>query len=387
MYEPNFPRVKRLLFVIPEYSHGGTNKSLENLLHFIDQEKYEVSIFSLYEDGGDYYKKIFAPYRLKKSITYHIVHDNKVTRKVMGFLMKISSNFSFKWLYRKESQRLQRLRDFDAVIAFQEGVATEFVANLPETVNKIAWVHCDYFAAELNEQISKEEQLYSQFDSIVCVTHKAKEGFIKIFAPLYDKVYCVYNTLNDKQIFRQSTETISDFNDNHSFCIISLGRFVEDKQYQEIPHIVSKIAKLTSKPFCWYIMGAGGNMKHETEKMINFYKVNEYVKILSPKDNPYPYIKKSNLHVCTSRSESFSYTIAEAKVLHVPVLSNDFPVAYEVVDENVGWICNINEMHEVIADIINNKNNIYSKKLDAIEHYEYDNSMIMESFYKLLDNK
>ena len=44
----------KLLFIIPEYSHGGTNKSLENLLALLDHTKYEVSIYCLYEDGGDY---------------------------------------------------------------------------------------------------------------------------------------------------------------------------------------------------------------------------------------------------------------------------------------------------------------------------------------------
>ena len=43
---------KKILFVIPEYSHGGTNKSLESLLSAIDEKRYEISIFSLYEDGG-----------------------------------------------------------------------------------------------------------------------------------------------------------------------------------------------------------------------------------------------------------------------------------------------------------------------------------------------
>lgn len=41
--------MKCILFVIQEYSHGGTNKSLENKLSLVDKSKYDISIY-LYED-------------------------------------------------------------------------------------------------------------------------------------------------------------------------------------------------------------------------------------------------------------------------------------------------------------------------------------------------
>ena len=81
---------KRILFVIPEYSHGGTNKSLENLLALIDKNRYGISIFCLYEDGPNYYKKLFAPYILKKSRLYYLLHDNSFTRKFMVLYNKLT---------------------------------------------------------------------------------------------------------------------------------------------------------------------------------------------------------------------------------------------------------------------------------------------------------
>ena len=74
----------KILFVIPEYSHGGTNKSLENLLSLLDKDIYEINIYSLYEDGGDYYKEVFKQYIIKKSRLYYWLHDIFVTRKFMG---------------------------------------------------------------------------------------------------------------------------------------------------------------------------------------------------------------------------------------------------------------------------------------------------------------
>lgn len=67
---------KKILFVIPDFYIGGTNKSLENLLLLIDSNIYEIRIFSLYEDGDFYYKeKVFKPYLIKRvfSIAYFMI--------------------------------------------------------------------------------------------------------------------------------------------------------------------------------------------------------------------------------------------------------------------------------------------------------------------------
>ena len=90
--------MKKILFVIPEYSQGGTNKSLENLLSLIDKNKYDIKIFCIYEDGGDYYKKVFAPYIIEKSRLYYILHDNVVTRKAMGIYNRITKRNNFSYL-------------------------------------------------------------------------------------------------------------------------------------------------------------------------------------------------------------------------------------------------------------------------------------------------
>lgn len=107
--------------------------------------------------------------------------------------------------------------------------------------------------------------------------------------------------------------------------------------------------------------------------------------LLGSQDNPYPYIKQANLVACTSVAESFSYVIAEAKVLHTPVLSNDFPVAYEVVDESMGWIANIKDMPQVLARIINNVDGEYDKKKLAAMNFDYSNEKILQSLESLFD--
>lgn len=370
---------KKLLFVIPEYSIGGTNTSLKNLLSFIDRNKYDISIYSLYEDGTDFFKKEFHPYIVKKSLLYHLAHDNKLTRKVMGLLMKLSSKVNFNWLYRYEANRINK-PGYDTVIAFQECSATYFVSMMKDCKNRIAWIHCDY----KNRGIFSEYSIYARFNHIVSVSLSAVESVCNIYPELSNRISCIYNTIDTEMIKRKASIIPNPYNDNQNcFRILSVGRFVEIKQFHRIPQIVEQLKKVTDKSFCWYIIGEG-IARSEVERAVEKMGLSEIIHFLGEKSNPYPYFYHADLHVCTSASESFSYTIAESKILHTPVVTNDFPVAYEVVDSSTGWICNVKDMAFILRDIIEDKNCIYSNVKKTICNFKYDNNAIIDNFYKLI---
>lgn len=374
---------KKILFVIPEYSHGGTNKSLESFLSVIDENRYEIAIFCLYEDGGILYKNIFKPYIVSKSLLYVLAHDNVITRKVMGVAMYLLKNLSFNWLYRYEANRLQRKYKFNTVIAFQEGSATQFVSLINHPVNKIAWVHCDYASRFAAIGKMSELSLYCLYNHIVSVSYSAVHSFNSIYPELKDRTKCIYNLIDSSSILQQSSQDINFEKQDNCFNLISVGRFVAVKQFGLIPQIVQRLKLLTKKSFCWYIVG-DGNERNMVESIISSMGLNKNIKILGAKDNPYPYLKQSDLYVCTSLSESFSYTIAESKTLHVPVLTNDFPVANEVVSPNEGWICNVKDMPFVLKDIIEDKDCIYSNVKKTIGNFKYDNNAIVDNFCKLI---
>lgn len=374
--------MKRILFVIPEYSHGGTNKSLENLLYFLDKGEYDISVYCLYEDGGDYYKKIFAPYIIKKSCLYYWLHDNACTRKIMGLYNKLTKRDHFSFLYKHEACRLEAIYKFDAVIAYQEGTATEFVSYFKKT-KKIAWIHFDYAMLTGKVDLMARKVYYDAYQQIVCVSKTALKSMLAIHPEYRSKSTYIYNTLNTYFIKEASDKDNYIPYEHSAFNIISIGRFVEDKQFHEIPKIANYIRRRVHNPFCWYIIGSG-EYEERIRSEIDTYSVSDIVKILGSQDNPYPYICQANLLVCLSMAESFSYVIAEAKVLHTPVLSNDFPVASEVLDKSIGWISNIKDMSRVLINIIDNIDGEYDKKKTEVMKFEYSNEKIMQKVEQIL---
>ena len=376
---------KKILFVIPDFYIGGTNKSLENLLLLIDNNIYEIRIFSLYEDGDFYYKeKVFKPYLIKKSIFYRLFHDHFLFRKFSTLVSLLFRCNASRLLHKFEINRIQKKDKFDTVIAYQESSATICVSMLRNCSNRIAWVHCElrYWLQDLVKGRKLEEAgNYSKYDKIICVSESARQSFLSLYPQLSDKVMFIYNSVDDNHIkeLADDVKVNVPFSDN-TFNILSVGRFSPTKQFDLIPKIVSELKKITSKPFCWYIIASTEECLQDMLDKIEKYGVSHEVILLGAKDNPYPYFKKSDLFVCTSESESFSYVIAESKVLHVPVLCNDIPVAKEVVSDDEGWISSIADMPGTLSRIIDKNNGIYTSVKEKILNYQYNNHEILKKF-------
>lgn len=376
---------KKILFVIPDFYIGGTNKSLENLLLLIDSNIYEIRIFSLYEDGDSYYKeKVFKPYLIKKSLFYRLFHDHFWFRKFSTLVSLLFRCNASRLLHKFEINRIQKKEKFDTVIAYQESSATICVSMLRNCSNRIAWVHCElrYWLQDLVKGRKLEDAGdYSKYDKIICVSESARQSFLSLYPQLSDKVMFIYNSVDANHIKELADDVKANvpFSDN-TFNILSVGRFSPTKQFDLIPKIVSELKKITSKPFCWYIIASTEECLQDMLEKIEKYDVSHEVILLGAKDNPYPYFKKSDLFVCTSESESFSYVIAESKVLHVPVLCNDIPVAKEVVSDEEGWISSIADMPETLSRIIDMNNGIYTSVKEKIVNYRYNNHEILKKF-------
>ena len=167
------------------------------------------------------------------------------------------------------------------------------------------------------------------------------------------------------------------------FSIVSIGRLCEQKCFHLIPKMAAEIRAAAGNCFRWYIVGEGADRKR-IEEEVRKHDVGDCVVLLGAKDNPYPFLREADLYVCTSESESFSYTIAESKILHTPVLSNNFPVAYEVLDDSTGWVMPNDGMPEMIIRLIHDENKCYSRVKESIASYVYDNQAILDKLYNMI---
>ena len=132
--------------------------------------------------------------------------------------------------------------------------------------------------------------------------------------------------------------------------------------------------------FKWYIIGSGSEKESSyLIKQIQQHGVEENVILLGAKNNPYPYIRHSQLLAVTSLTETFCYAIAEAKTLGVPVITTNFGTAYEVLESENGVICDIADFSETISKIIEDTD-WYYKLSDSLKKYKCNNDYALNLF-------
>jgi len=367
---------KRVLFVIQEYTQGGINKCLENMLSFLDDSNFEIYIYCLYEDGGDYYKQVFKNRTIQKSKLYTYVHDHPVTRKLMGAYNKLTGRYNFGWLYKREARLLQKKYNFDTVIAYHEGPTVEF-ASYFEGVKKVTWVHCDPKVL-LPYLFEDFKEYYLKMDAIIGVSNVVKQSIQELFPEYEGDVKVIHNLVDTNLIRTKAKGTLDDFSySGENFKILSIGRSTKVKRFEKIPAIVRQMIDNGVSNIKWYIITSGNECNNDILQAIKEYKVQNYVVFLGEKNNPYPYIANANLLVSTSYTEAYPTVINEALTLGTPVLSNDYPSAKEIIPEGCGLTCPLNEMPFTINSLIANKEGLYTKLKAYTRTFQYPNEKII----------
>lgn len=236
---------------------------------------------------------------------------------------------------------------YDTVIGYQEGCATEFAACIPAEKH-ISWIHCNIRHSKLN--FTRYNQSYKRSDTIVCVSQSGKDAFDEIYPMYAAKSIVVYNliaTLDIKSLSLKPEPMLQQIAPN-DFVIVSVGRFDRIKQFDKIPEIASSLKKSIPN-FKWFIIGDGAHdIKKQIEDNIVKYQVSENIILTGFKSNPYPFFRKADLYVCTSKSEACPMVFLEAYTVGTPVISNDFPSAHELID-NSEAICTLDMMPATIT--------------------------------------
>jgi glycosyltransferase involved in cell wall biosynthesis len=386
--------MKRLLFIIPAFNHGGTNRSLLNILSCLDDEYYSKDIFALSHMGP--YREIFAPFRiLNRSLLLssifesyeHIKQEPWIERskktlvKLLFYGLKaVVGEKALEWSYRRAAKRIGYM-NYDTVIAMQEERATHFTSHIK--TRKVAWIRSDYdnyFALAQND----EEHIYNRFDHIICVSAFTREVFIKRYPSLASKCHGIHNMIDYKAIIAlsQDVEEIDERFTADSFCIISIGRLSPVKQFNIIPKLAAQLKKDGCR-LRWYIIGAGEE-EQSIQNQIDQHQVSDMVILLGQKNNPYPYLKRAHLLVCTSASEACPNVINEARILHVPVVTTDFGSAPEFINNGTnGIIASQDNLKNAIEEMINNQE-LYQQIKTNISSFQYSNDSILKQITMLI---
>ena len=383
--------MKRILFVLPSFGIGGTTVSTRNLISLLPEEQFDCFVLPLVDKGEtkSQYSSIrtFSPSFLLKVLFSPSWKDTKgAYNQIKAAIFRFISNHNKtirRILYNKAFNQSTKKIPFDTVIACQESTPTLFI-TLINHPNKIAWVRCDY-KRWCADRERKEYDVYKEFKAIVCVSEQTSISFKEVYPAFSKKVHTINNPQNFNNIVELSSLPIEnhDFLKN-GFAIVSVGRFNPIKRFSMIPGIAFQLRQ-KGLTFRWFILGDGDAVEKECirEEIIK-YGVEDVVVMLGMQANPYNYIRQSDILVCLSRSEACPRVINEAKILHVPTISTDYPSAKEFISSGYdGIITSIDEMASTINDTLNDTV-LFEKLKHNTSLFRFDNSDILKSIIELL---
>lgn len=318
---------KRLLFVNGHLNVGGVERSLVDLLKYIDYDKYELDLI-LFEELGDYIDEIpndvnVIFYDLTKtygSFLKCILNNLKNREGKYAFIRIV---FYLERIFGAKVKKLLKplfksLGKYDCAIAYRIGICTDFVAYVVNAKNKVTWWH--HGSYDYNEKQTKAiENVYKNFNHVVSVSEGCKNMILDNVNIPKDKIVVIPNIIDFDNIYNKSIEKVDDdLYDKDYVNIVSIGRLSPEKGMINCVFACKQLIDLGYK-IKWFLIGDGSEyekIKHE----ILLNDLEDKVYLLGRKKNPYSYLKNADVYVHPSYVESMSITVLEAMCLDKPLV-------------------------------------------------------------------
>lgn len=389
---------KNILFISASLGLGGSEKCMTEMIKRIDLEKYNVTVLALIKvkteikfdkrikviNGYPFFEQLNLP--MKSAITYGIKEKNI---KYLFFKIKywISTKKGEKHISEYFWKNLSRMilpynEEYDVAIGYGQGYATYFCIDKVSSVHKkILWVNTDLERANYN--IKFLSRFYKSANLIVTDSENGKKNQERLFPDCIGKITCFPNML-DTKLIQDMAKRENLHLDEKQTKILTVGRLVEAKA---IHFVVEAALVLKNKgyKFKWYVVG-DGNERKQISQMIYDSHLENTVILVGAKQNPYPWFLMCDIYVQTSIYEGSCMTISEALVFDKPVVTTNFPAAYEKIEDGVnGIICKMDAVsisrgiEKLLQDAL-----LRGKIIKAIENRKNTVNSQIEQFYKLL---
>lgn len=393
---------KRVLFIVPSMEIGGAERSLLGLLEAIDPSKIDVSLM-IYRHEGELMKDIPPYVNVLPEMSQYRTFDVPVTklikeRKLLFVAARILSVIATKIHSRITGERagvwmsvqyitrfLQPLLpqipgEYDLGIMFL-GVG-DTLLNKVYAEKKVAWCHTDY--STLGPSKRMDVQTYRKMDNIVMVSGECKYAFDQTYPQFKMKSIVVENILSTTYLQCQSLDEIGCEMSGSGWKVLSIGRFCEAKNFENVPEIC-KLIRAQGLDVTWYLIGYGGDESLIRQK-IQEHGMEEHVIVLGKKSNPYPYIKACDVYVQPSRYEGKCVAVREAQMLGKPVIITNYATSASQLENGVDGVIVPMENEACakgIADVLCNRE-LMEKLTETCKKRDYSNSQEVEKLYRLM---
>lgn len=364
---------KKILFLIHDLGQGGAEKVLVNLVNNINRNEFDISVTVLF--GGEINEQFLKPDIKFKAVWPKMIPGNSK-------LMKLVSP--------KQLHKIVVKENYDIEVSYLEGPSARVISGCQNKNTKlISWIHGEQKSLKkVSESFrSKKEakKCYEKFDQTICVSETVKKDFCKLLN--YQRPCCVlYNTVESNKIIEKSKEPVPELESDKFFKLIAVGSLKTIKGYNRLLHIIFRL-KQENKKIRLYVLGIGPQEK-ELKEYVEKKGLKENIIFLGYQTNPYKYVAKSELFVCSSFAEGFSTAATEALIVGTPVCTVNVSGMKEMLgeDNEYGIVTENSEeaLYEGIKNIVDDPKKLkHYKRMAQIRGKIFNTQITTEKVEKL----
>lgn len=394
---------KKILIVSHAMEIGGVEKALLGLLENIDTKEYQVDLFLLRHEGEllkyipdniNVLPEIPAYSVLARSMKDtlkegHVCltlarllgkHKAKVFDKKNKYThSSVAIEYSHKYTKRFMPD-IQPDIQYDLAISFL--TPHYFVTEKVNAKCKMSWIHTDYSMVQVD--IKSELKMWEAYDYIVSISDDVTRSFLRTFPTLENKIIVIENILPKKLIDKQAREHVSEIFESDYINLLSIGRFSDAKNFDNVPDICRRILEKGIK-VKWYLISYGGD-EVLIRKKITEAGMQNYVILLGKKENPYPYIRMCDIYVQPSRYEGKCVAVREAQMLGKPVIITNYATSGSQLENGVDGVIvpmDNKECALAIAEILQNSK-LQKKLTGNVLKRDYTNCEEINKLYDFI---
>lgn len=380
---------KKILFYTSGVGLGGVERIILEVLKGMDKNKFDIKLALQYENENLFEDEI------PKEVNYKYMLPQKIIDKSLCFRKRKNNIFykilySFMLSYEKyiiKKNYFEFSKDREIVIDFKSGDFLKLI-NLENKINqkRICWLHGEI--TNLNKYEKRKNFLRENLkkcNKVICICNDIKNGVIKEILELEKKLDVIYNPFDIKKIKTKSNDYSEIKNEEKKILednyIIMVSRLeLKMKDFNTLIKAF-KIVNQKRKDIKLYLLGDGAD-RDKIEKMIKDEDLQEYIKLLGVKKNPYPWIKNSRLLVHSSRYEGLPTVLIEALILNKIVISSNCPTGpREILDNGkYGSLVEVGDYNSMAQEILEllQENSIKREKYlnninESIERFDKKN--------------
>jgi glycosyltransferase involved in cell wall biosynthesis len=332
--------MKKVYFVIPALTGGGTERVILHLLRHINRKKIEPHLI-LYSRKGELLSDLPSDIRVVN------LKDKK-------------TGYGLQWLVFIKFTKIIRKERPDIIVSFM------WYTNLITLLTKVLGRVNPYVIVSERYALSPSLEgaglefirriairfFYPKASKIVVNAQEMRLQLMDMYHIASNRISLIYNPIDIHRIIHLGKEQVHHaWFDEKIPIIIAIGRLVRQKGFS---FLIKAIHLIISKgQSCRLVILGKGGEKEELKSLAIKLGIDDKVEFLGFQQNPYKYLTRSTAFVLSSLYEGFPNVLLEALALGVPSVATSCPTGPdEIITEGENGLLVQPSDEKALADAI-----------------------------------